>query len=196
VAAAREELVLDRETLGGSGFQSLKVSPALVAPITRQMERVHSGQLATGHLGPPSAERLLRIVIDRYARPPRPIVARPSPSGHARIVSRARVFALEHLHEPISIEAMAAAAHASPRTLFRAFIAVLNETPHAYVRRLRLHRIRNELTSEAEAACTIAMAANEWGIGELGRFAGMYRELFGELPSETLRHHRRQAIAA
>jgi hypothetical protein len=28
--------------------------------------------------------------------------------------------------------------------------------------------------------------ANEWGISELGRLAGWYRELFGELPSETL----------
>jgi AraC-like DNA-binding protein len=195
-AAAREELVLDRKTLGGTGFQSLKVSPALVAPIARQMEQVHSGQPATGRLGPPSAERLLRIVINRYARPPRPIVAQPCPSGHARIVARARVYALEHLHQPISIEAMAAAAFASPRTLYRAFLAILDETPHAYVRRLRLHRIRHELIGEAEAACTIAMAANLWGIGELGRFAGMYRELFGELPSETLRHGRRQAIAA
>lgn len=193
-AAAREDLVLDRKTLGGTGFQSAAVSPELVAPIARQMERVHAGQPATRRLEPPSAERLLRIVIDRYARPPRRIVTRPCPSGHARIVARARAYAQDHLDAPISIDALAAAAFTSPRTLHRAFLSLLDEPPHAYVRRLRLHRIRHELVSEDEAACTIAMAANEWGVGELGRFAGMYRELFGELPSETV--GRRQGIAA
>lgn len=37
--------------------------------------------------------------------------------------------------------------------------------------------------------------ANEWDISELGRFAAMYRELFGELPSETVRHGRRSLAA-
>ena len=49
-----------------------------------------------------------------------------------------------------------------------------------------MHRIRHDLASQAERACTVALIANEWGISELGRMAGRYRELFGELPSDTL----------
>jgi hypothetical protein len=39
------------------------------------------------------------------------------------------------------------------------------------------------------------MAAHRWGMGELGRVAGQYRELFGELPSETLDRQRRRRLA-
>jgi AraC-like DNA-binding protein len=194
--AAREDLTIDRKTLGGTGVQQGKVPPEQVAPLARRMDRVHAGGVATGAGGTPFEEALLRMMFAHYGRPPQTAVGLPNPGGPAQVVARARAYAVEHLHEPISIDAMARAAYTSPRTLYRSFLKVLDETPHAYVRRLRLHRIRHELISEAEAACTIAMAANEWGIGELGRFAGMYRELFGELPSETLRHGRRQAIAA
>jgi AraC-like DNA-binding protein len=62
---------------------------------------------------------------------------------------------------------------------------VLDETPQSYVRKLRLHRIRRHLASDAEVLCTITVVANQWGISELGRLSGWYRDLFGELPSET-----------
>lgn len=193
--AAGEELVIDGKTLGGTGFQALKVPPTLIAPVARKMEHVHAGRQTNGHLVQPCVERILRIIINRYARPPHPVITRSRPSDHARIVARARAYARENLHEPISIEALASAAQVLPRSLHRAFVAVLDEPPYAYVRRLRLHRIRNALISEAEATCTIAMVANAWRISELGRFAGIYHELFGELPSRTMRDRPRQASA-
>jgi transcriptional regulator GlxA family with amidase domain len=100
-----------------------------------------------------------------------------------------------NLDRPLSIDAMAAAANTSRRTLHRAFGAVLDETPQSYVRKLRLHRIRSDLASDAETFCTITVAANRWGIGELGCLSGWYRELFGELPSETLAHRAGRSAA-
>jgi transcriptional regulator GlxA family with amidase domain len=86
----------------------------------------------------------------------------------------------------MSLDEIASAAYTSRRTLYRAFADILDDTPQTYVRRLRLHRIREDLASDAEKACTITIVANQWGISELGRLAGWYRELFGERPSETL----------
>ncbi|MGD9511743.1 MAG: helix-turn-helix domain-containing protein [Geminicoccaceae bacterium] len=129
---------------------------------------------------------LLDLLVSHCARPPRPVMGGVNPGGHGRIVARARAFVLENLEHPLSVDAMAAAAFTSHRTLHRAFNTVLDETPQAFVRKLRLHRIRHDLASPAEAACTVAVVANRWGIGELGRLAGWYRDLFGELPSETL----------
>jgi hypothetical protein len=50
--------------------------------------------------------------------------------------------------------------------------------------------------SDAERACTVALVANRWGISELGRLSGWYRELFGEGPSETLGQVRRRSAKA
>jgi AraC-like DNA-binding protein len=113
-------------------------------------------------------------------------VRRQSHDPYARIVSRARAYIHAHLTDPISLDAIALAAHTSRRTLYRAFAEILNDTPQTYVRRLRLHRIRADLAGDAERACTVTIIANQWGISELGRLAGWYRELFGERPSETL----------
>ena len=106
------------------------------------------------------------------------------------IVRRARAYILEHLAEPISPDTLAQAALTSRRTLFRAFAEILGDTPQIYVMRLRLHRIRHDLASDEERACTVALIANQWGISELGRMARRYRDLFGEFPSDTLAKQR------
>jgi AraC-like DNA-binding protein len=129
------------------------------------------------------------MLIRRLGRPPR--ITRPlDRGGLARVVARARAHIRENLDRPLSIEAIAAAAFTSHRTLHRAFQVILDETPYSYVLRLRLHRIRHEIVSDDEKSCTITVVANYWGISELGRLAGWYRDLFGELPSETLRRRR------
>jgi AraC-like DNA-binding protein len=103
-----------------------------------------------------------------------------------RIVARARAFIHANLDQPLSIEKIANAAATSHRTLHRAFHVVLDETPYSYVQKLRLNRIRRELVTDAEIACTITSVAHRWNIPEMGRFAAWYRDLFGELPSQTL----------
>jgi transcriptional regulator GlxA family with amidase domain len=106
--------------------------------------------------------------------------------GHWRIVARAQAYIAANLAEPIAIDALADAACTTRRTLHRAFVEVLGESPRDHVLRSRLLRIRADLEAAAGDACTVADVANRWGIGELGRFAARYRALFGELPSATL----------
>jgi transcriptional regulator GlxA family with amidase domain len=93
---------------------------------------------------------------------------------------------MNHLHRPISIEEMAKASFTSVRSLHRAFRSELGESPASYVRRIRLHRVRRGLATEGEMTCTVTQVAYRNGITQLGRMARCYRELFGELPSETL----------
>jgi transcriptional regulator GlxA family with amidase domain len=137
--------------------------------------------------------QFLDSLILHLARSPRFLVGGHDPRGLARIVARARVFIHANLDQPLSIEKIADAAATSHRTLNRAFHVVLDETPYSYVQKLRLNRIRHELVTDAEAACTITMAAHRWNIAELGRFAACYRDLFGELPSQTLARQHQSA---
>ncbi|BCH33943.1 hypothetical protein MesoLjLc_58730 [Mesorhizobium sp. L-8-10] len=49
--AAREELVLDRKTFGGTGFHARRLPKAPVTRLRRQFERIHRGQSATAAAG-------------------------------------------------------------------------------------------------------------------------------------------------
>jgi AraC-like DNA-binding protein len=184
--AARADLVLDCRRLGGSGIHPRRAPSGSIPELSRAIEGVHAGRASSDQPGLEAAERTLALLVAHYAREPRGLGGPSDRGRHSQIFRRAQAYILENLEEPISIDALCDAVAASRRTLHRAFLSVIDESPQAYVRRLRLHRIRHDLASESEAACTVALVANRWGIGELGRLAGLYRELFGELPSQTL----------
>jgi AraC-like DNA-binding protein len=193
-AAARVGLVLDTRTLGGTGFHARRVAESKLIGLRAGFQHVHARKHGQASRVAVLGDGLLDAVIAHFGRPPRRQIGRTNPQGHARIVARARSYILDNLEHPLSIDAIAAAAYTSRRTLHRAFNYVLDETPQSYIRKVRLHRIRRHLASDAEILCTITVVANQWGISELGRFSGWYRDLFGELPSETLA--RRPGIAA
>jgi AraC-like DNA-binding protein len=183
--AASEELVLDRPVLGGSGIHSRALLPATIRRLRQPFELIHCGRPALqrdARIG----EELLRAIINHVGRIPTCRNQWGGRDAYAKIIRRARAYIIEHLAEPISPDELAKAAFTSRRTLFRAFADVLDDTPQTYLRRLRLHRIRHDLATEEERDCTIALIANQWGMSELGRMSGWYRELFGERPSETL----------
>ena len=56
----------------------------------------------------------------------------------------------------------------------------------AYVRRIRLGRVRAELLRSDPSTVRVTDVAMRWGFMHLSRFAEQYRELFNELPSVTL----------
>ena len=185
-AAANEDLVLDLQALGESRIDNRAFDPIVVKRLARLVHRAHSGQLPDHAISPDIGWLFLRQAIHHYARLPRYRTGTNNPAGLARVIKLARAYIREHLDEPISIDALARASMTSRRTLFRAFSEILDDTPQAYVRRLRLHRIRQDLATDAERITTVTVIANRWGINELGRLSGYYRDLFGEYPSDTL----------
>jgi AraC-like DNA-binding protein len=62
--------------------------------------------------------------------------------------------------------------------------------PANYLRLRRLHLVRRKLTTTRREECTVSAAAASLGFFEFGRFAGEYRAMFGELPSQTQRARR------
>tara|TARA_R110000751_G_scaffold1996_14_gene7847 strand:+ start:90 stop:1046 length:957 start_codon:yes stop_codon:yes gene_type:complete len=191
-AAAEKEIVLERRMLGGSGFHPKGLPAAEIASLRRRLRGIHAQTQASGAALAPD---LVGAAVRHYGRAPRPGPGRPSPRAHARIVARAREHIMAHLDGPITLADLASAAGTSQRTLQRAFASLLGEPPRPHIRRIRLHRIRRDLASEREAACSIALIAERWGVGELGRFAGRYREMFGERPSDTRMRMRAQSSA-
>ena len=62
--------------------------------------------------------------------------------------------------------------------------------PLQYLKHCRLEAARRELSSAERDQTTVTEVALRYGFYHLGRFSGLYRETFGELPSETLKHQR------
>lgn len=182
--AADMGLVLDAKVLGGSGISPRTLSRRPLASLKNAFGRLHAGK-ARGR-GPAMPGRyMLERMIATLAREPRHIPGAKGLDSRARIVARAQDYIAQNLEYPLSITAIAQAAAASPSSLYRAFHELLAETPQSFVRKLRLNRIRQDLATASEVHCSITLIANRWGISELGRLAGWYRELFGELPSRT-----------
>ena len=72
------------------------------------------------------------------------------------------------------------------RTLRKLCQQHLGMGPMAYLRLRRMKLVRRALSMANPANSTVMELARRHGFTELGRFAAMYRRLFGELPSVTL----------
>ena len=105
-----------------------------------------------------------------------------------QIVRTSMEFADQHVGEYLSVQQLATAAGVSERTLRDAFQHCFGLAPVQYLNRRTLHQVRRGLESADPSVATVTEIATEFGVWELGRFARDYCNLFGELPSETLRH--------
>ncbi|WP_161470957.1 helix-turn-helix domain-containing protein [Tropicimonas marinistellae] len=180
--AAKVGLVLDARQLGGSGFKNVPPKIPNWNGLCVAMERVHSGETSATGLG----RALLTYMIEEFARKPRIEAGPANIRGRARIVTLAREYIDAHLDEAISLDDIAAAAFTSHRTLLRAFQEILGQPPQVYIRTMRLHRMRQTLLETTRHDVSVTRAANSWGLDQLGRVSGQYKDIFGELPSQTL----------
>ena len=92
------------------------------------------------------------------------------------------------LAEPFpQITEICAALAVSARMLRECCKKHLGMGPSRYRRLRRMQRVHSALRSRDPRAASVLEVASRYGIRDLGRFAGEYRTLYGELPSATLR---------
>ncbi|MEP2534361.1 helix-turn-helix domain-containing protein [Shimia sp.] len=107
-----------------------------------------------------------------------------SPHKRARALNTALAFMVEHQHENLPISEICEMSGTSWRTLDRAFKDKFGFGPKSYYLRVRLNRARSRICAGPEHL-RISDVANEYGFWHLGEFARDYRNMFGELPSQT-----------
>ena len=103
------------------------------------------------------------------------------------LVSRVMSFLRDNLDEPITIAELSRIAGVSERTLRAAFHDVIGISPKKYAITKRLEAAHAALRQADPEKTTVTDVAMTFGFFELGRFAGRYRHIFGEVPSRTLR---------
>jgi len=102
-------------------------------------------------------------------------------------VRLAEDYIAQHAHEPLSAGLIAQEAGVSVRALFSGFRKYRDTTPMAFLRTLRLEKVREELLAAQPGQVSITELALKWGFAHLGQFAGAYRRRYGETPSATLK---------
>jgi len=92
-----------------------------------------------------------------------------------------------HARQMPTITELCQVAGLSERSLQYGFKEYMGISPVRYLRLLRLNEVRRELMLMTQKRVKVMDVALNWGFVELGRFSGEYRQLFHELPSETLK---------
>jgi len=106
------------------------------------------------------------------------------------VVRRAEQFFRCHVGEPVSIAQLSTIAGVSERSLRNAFYQVCTTSPKRYLKLWQLHEVRRALRGGERPPVSVTDVATLHGFFELGRFAGEYKALFGEAPSQTLQRSR------
>lgn len=90
-----------------------------------------------------------------------------------------------------TVASLAESVGVSVRTLEKEFQRRVGIPPNAYLRDVRLERVREELIATAGETKRISAVASRWGLHHFGRFARAYYLKYHEKPSETLQRVRR-----
>jgi AraC family ethanolamine operon transcriptional activator len=137
------------------------------------------------------AQRMIGATILRLALNtlmPTITLAEKSKPKPLRILGVRRVidYLYSYAHRLPTIPELCEIAGLSERNLQYGFREYLGVTPIRYLRLIRLNGVKRDLLMANPKVDKVVGIALNWGFVELGRFAGEYRQLFNELPSDTL----------
>lgn len=110
----------------------------------------------------------------------------PQALQRAQLVKQLEKYMLAHLNHALTVEQLCAIAGISERSLNNYFHNLLDMSPMAYFKALRLNRVRSALKLADPTIDKVAAIARQYGFQHMGYFSVDYKAMFGESPSETL----------
>jgi AraC-like DNA-binding protein len=105
---------------------------------------------------------------------------------HRLIMRRFHQVIEERSEQPLYVPEICKAIGVAGRTLRLCCQEQLGTSPKHYLMVRRMHLARRDLSRSNTGATTVTEIASRHGFWQFGQFAGVYRSLFGELPSATL----------
>ena len=105
--------------------------------------------------------------------------------NRARIARAVLELMEDRRDDPPTITEMCALVGARERTLYLSCMEAFGRPPAQLLLELRLNAVQRALT-HPETGTSVTGTAAHFGFVHFGRFAGIYRQRFGELPSTTL----------
>lgn len=164
--------------------------------LERQLRQLYSAAIRATHIGVrPAAgqeaargleQQLLDLLIQCLSAEQPDADARTTSPG-AEIMFRFEELIRTYPDRRFRMPDLTAALGISARVLRQSCSKQLGMAPEGY---LRLHRIalaHRTLRSSVSQSVSVAKVAERFGFHNRGRFASTYRQIYGELPSETVR---------
>jgi AraC family ethanolamine operon transcriptional activator len=108
-----------------------------------------------------------------------------------RIVDACVQLAADRQYHGVTMTALCRASGVSERRVRHAFDECFGVSPMSYLRAAALRDVQRSLVERPFGRDAVTRAASDFGFTHLSRFAGHYRELFGESPRETVSRARR-----
>lgn len=190
----RTQRVIETSSLPSTGrvidVQTLEYI-ALRSILWRIIAATKSGAFVGNPIGQNDAAQRLAGVVDSIATGKVDLgcdraTGRPLRS-RAEIIRGACAVVEAHAGRSLQVNELADTVGVSLRTLSNAFREQLGVSPRYFIRAYTLNAARRALRMGEPGGVKVSEVAARLGIWEWGRFARDYRQLFGELPSETLR---------
>jgi AraC family transcriptional regulator, ethanolamine operon transcriptional activator len=194
-------LTVDRqwliEQIAARGFEQLASylqqhhSIALWHDHSIRLDQMFTPLLAGDSQTDPGGASTQNVILDKLllaftsARKLEPV----ADSSRKQLIDRARMMLMCTASEQATVADVAAQLGISRRHLQTCFNLSVGIGATEFVKAERLNLVRRELFSARDAGRvpSIGDIAAHWGFWHLSRFAGYYRDMFGELPSETVR---------
>jgi AraC-like DNA-binding protein len=177
--------------------EGLRQSPSL--DLMAKLERLHKAAGFLAHQAPEiianssAARGMEHELVQALIACLRP-AHEPSDQGsayhhrHSAIMRKFRGMVENSGDNPVYISDICSTLGVSDRTLRACCQEQLGMGPIRYLWLRRMQLARRALSLASPASATVTDIATLYGFWELGRFAGSYRRLYGELPSATLQH--------
>jgi len=163
--------------------------------VGRELHRLHAAAMEAGRLrsaalvDPEAAhgleQQLIHALIECLEGEP---VKDPVPSTETYQKLSARLEELIRTQPDMGVAEIKAALGVTERTLRRCCTQQLAMSPKCYIQLCRLQQAHRDLYYGTPETVRISDVARRSGFRSRGRFAAIYRDMFGELPSFTLRH--------
>jgi len=151
------------------------------------MASEYSEAFANSLAGKQAEDELLDLVARIFALPQtNNVTSEQGKSCKFRHVSSARKVMTELPYSQVRILEIAKSLGISDRTLQTLFQEYYGTSPKKFLLAITARSIQQELLNADPSEQTVSEILFDHGVFELGRFAAVYRQLYGELPSETL----------
>ena len=103
------------------------------------------------------------------------------------LVRKAEEISKSYQDKPLTLQKLCEELETSSTALCCGFQEVFGISPMAYIKIQRLNGVRRALMNPSPNTITVMNVAQEWGFWNASHFAKDYKDMFGELPSKTLR---------